>query len=55
MKYDKDGLPRKEFYTEEIQKPYEEKLKAIKNQKYYTVGSIFLMFLVLIAMYFILN
>ena len=55
MKYDKNGLPVKEYYTEELQKTPEEKMKALKHQKYYTGGSIVLMFLVLFGMYFILN
>tara|TARA_Y100000590_G_scaffold305380_1_gene344459 strand:+ start:1008 stop:1175 length:168 start_codon:yes stop_codon:yes gene_type:complete len=55
MKYDKNGLPVKEYYTEELQKTPEEKMKALKYQKYYTGGSIVLMFLVLLGMYFILN
>ena len=55
MKYDKNGLPIKEYYTEELQKTPEEKMKAIKYQKYYTGGSVVLMFLVLLGMYFILN
>ena len=55
MRYDKNGLPVKEYYTEELQKTPEEKMKALKYQKYYTGGSIVLMFLVLLGMYFILN
>jgi len=55
MKYDKNGLPIKEYYTEELQKTPEEKMKALKYQKYYTGGSVVLMFLVLLGMYFILN
>jgi len=55
MKYDKNGLPVKEYYTEELQKTPEEKMKALKYQKYYTGGSVVLMFLVLLGMYFILN
>ena len=55
MRYDKNGLPVKEYYTEELKKSPEEKMKALKYQKYYTGGAIFLMFLVLISMYFILN
>ena len=55
MKYDKDGLPKKEYYTEELNTSNEKKLKALENQKYYTGGSIILMFLVLICMYLILN
>ena len=30
-------------------------MQALENQKYYTVGSIILMFLVLVVMYFVLN
>jgi len=55
MKYDKDGLPTKEYYTEELNKSPVDKMRAIRYQKYYTGGSIILMFLVLISMYFILN
>ena len=55
MKYDKDGLPKKEYYTEELKTSPEKKMKAIEYQKYYTGGSIILMILVLITMYFILN
>ena len=55
MRYDKNGLPIKEYYTEELKKSPEEKMKALKYQKYYTGGAIVLMFLVLISMYFILN
>jgi len=55
MKYDRNGLPVKEYYTEEFNKTSEEKIKALKYQKYYTGGSIILMFLVLFCMYFILN
>ena len=46
---------KKEFYTEDMKKLPEEKMTAIKYQKYYTAGSIILMFLVLASMYFILN
>ncbi len=55
MKYDKNGLPIKEYYTEELQTPIYKKMKALERQKYYTSGSIVLMVLVLIAMYLILN
>ena len=48
MKYDKDGLPIKEYYTEELKTPTAKKMKALEYQKYYTAGSIILMFLVLI-------
>ena len=46
---------KKEYYTEELKKVPKDKMKAIKNQKYYTVGSIILMFVVLTSMYFILR
>ena len=55
MRYDKNGLPVKEYYTEELKKSHEEKLKALKYQKYYTGAAIILMFLVLTGMYLILN
>tara|TARA_B100001123_G_C14319448_1_gene634591 strand:+ start:309 stop:476 length:168 start_codon:yes stop_codon:yes gene_type:complete len=55
MRYDKQGLPVKEYYTEELKTSPEKKMKAIKHQKYYTGGSIILMFLVLLSMYLILN
>ena len=55
MRYDKDGLPVKEFYTEELKTPTAKKIKALEYQKYYTGGSIILMNLVLVTMYFILN
>jgi len=55
MRYDKNGLPIKEYYTEELKKSSEEKMEAIKYQKYYTGGAIILMALVLICMYLILK
>ena len=55
MRYDKNGLPIKEYYTEEIKKSPQDKMKAIKFQKYYTGGAIILMFLVIIGMYLILK
>ena len=55
MRYDKDGLPKKEYYTEELKKSPAKKMKALEYQKYYTGGAIVLMFLVLIGMYLILN
>ena len=55
MKYDKHGLPIKEYYTEELKKSPEKKMEALRYQKYYTGGSIILMLIVLTAMYFILN
>jgi len=55
MKYDKNGLPIREYYTEELKKSPEEKMKALRYQKYYTGSTIVLMFVVLICMYLILN
>ena len=55
MKYDKKGLPVKEYYTEELKKSHTDKMKALKYQKYYTGGAIVLMFAVLIGMYLVLN
>ena len=55
MKYDKDGLPVKEYYTEELNTSPMKKMKALEYQKYYTAGSIILMILVLIVMYLILK
>ena len=55
MKYDKNGLPVREYYTEELKKSPEDKMKALRYQKYYTGGSIVLMFVVLIFMYLILR
>ena len=55
MRYDKNGLPVKEYYTEELKKSPEEKMRALRYQKYYTGGSIILMFLILIIMYLILR
>ena len=45
----------KEYYTEELKTPTANKMKAFEYQKYYTGGSIILMILVLITMYFILK
>ena len=45
---------KKEYYTEELEKSVDEKVKKLENQKFFTIGSIFMMFLVLIVMYFIL-
>ena len=36
----------KEYYTEELEKLPNDKMKALKYQKYYTAGSIVLMFAV---------
>ena len=55
MRYDNDGLPEKEYYTEELKKSPAKKMKALEYQKYFTGGSIILMFLVLIGMYLVLN
>ena len=54
MKYDKNGLPVREWYKEQLKIPFKDKMEAEKNQKYYTGGSIILMFVVLICMYFVL-
>ena len=54
MRYDKNGLPTKEYYTEG-NLPTEGKIKAVRNQKYYTGGAIILMFVVLVGMYLVLN
>ena len=55
MKYDKNGLPNKEYYTKELNTSFETKMRAIGHQKYYTGGAIVLMILVLICMYLILK
>ena len=46
---------RKEYYTEELEKPIKEKIRALNNQRYYTTASIIFMFVVLISMYFLLG
>ena len=48
-------MKKKEYYTDELEKSSGEKMQALERQKYYTVGSIILMFLVLVVMYFVLN
>ena len=48
-------MKKKEYYTEEMEKSPVEKMKALERQKYYTAGSIVLMALVLLIMYFILK
>ena len=48
-------MKKKEYYTEELEKSSVEKAREIEYQKYYTGASIVLMFLVLIAMYFVLK
>ena len=55
MKYDKDGLPIREYYIEELKKSAADKIKAIGYQKYYTGGAVVLMLVVLFCMYLILN
>ena len=50
----KKGVRRKKYYTEELKKLPKDKLEALKHQKYYTAGSIVLMFAVLASMYFLL-
>ena len=55
MRYDKEGFPIKEYYTEELNTSIAKKMKALEYQKYYTGGSIILMILVLITMFLILN
>ena len=45
----------KEYYTEELEKLPNDKMKALKYQKYYTAGAIILMFVVLTSMYFLLR
>ena len=46
---------KEESTTKETEKSPEEKMRALSYQKYYTGGAIVLMFLVLIAMYFVLR
>ena len=46
---------KNEYYTEELEQPVHHKMKALEDQKYFTGGSIVLMFVVLICMYFILS
>ena len=48
-------MKKKEYYTEELEKSNKEKIKSLQYQKYYTGGSIFLMFVVLICMYLVLK
>ena len=55
MRYDKNGLPVKEYYTEELKKSSKDKMRAIEYQKYYTGGAIVLMLIVLFCMYLIFN
>ena len=55
MRYDKNELPVKEYYTEELKKSSKDKIRALTYQKYYTGGAIILMFVVLLGMYLVLN
>ena len=48
-------MKKNEYYREEMEKSIDEKIKVLKNQKYFTAGSIILMFLVLLVMFFILG
>ena len=48
-------MKQKEYYTEELEKSAEDKMRSLEYQKYYTGGSVVLMFLVLLAMYLVLN
>jgi len=48
-------IKKKEYYSEELEKLAKVKMRAIQYQKYYTTGSIVLMIVVLISMYFILR
>ena len=54
MRYDKNGLPVKEYYTEGKISTID-KMKVVRNQKYYTGGAIIFMFVVLVGMYIVLN
>ena len=54
MRYDKNGLPVKGYYTEG-NLPTIDKMKAVRNQKYYTGGAIIFMFVVLVGMYAVLS
>ena len=54
MRYDKNGLPVREYYKEG-NIPFEHKMKAVGKQKYYTGGAIIFMFVVLVAMYLVLK
>ena len=48
-------MKKKEYYSEEMEKSIDDKMRALKNQKYYTAGSILLMVLVLLTMFFVLR
>ena len=45
---------KKEYYIEELKKLPKDKMEALKFQKYYTTGTVILMFVVLISMYLLL-
>ena len=47
-------MKKKDYYTEEMEKSLSEKIQTLSRQKYYTAGSIVLMAIVLVVMYFIL-
>ena len=51
----KEYKANRQKMPEELEKSAAEKAREIEYQKYYTGGSIVLMFLVLIAMYFVLK
>ena len=46
---------KEEYYTKELKKSPESKFKTLRFQKYYTGGSIVLMFAVLACLYLIFN
>ncbi len=48
-------MNKKNFYAEDQNKTLNQKVTAIKRQKYFTAGSILLMFVVLLLMYVVLN
>ena len=48
-------MKKKEYYREELEKSSREKMQSIERQKFYTGGSIVLMFLVLLIMYLVLK
>ena len=48
-------MKKKEYYAEELEKSPHDKIRALRFQKYYTAGSIILMFLVLLGMYLVLK
>ena len=54
MKYDENGLPVKGYYTEG-NLHIRDKMKAVRNQKYFTGGAIIFMIVVLISTYVMLN